>query len=97
MNQCTLEKMNTEECGKMSKTIFYKNFEEERVLAKNARGWKIAGQKNWSPGRNAKGFGRRWKVKCTKEEVEQRRPKKRKVKVEKRCGGSKKCKVLRLK
>ena len=61
MNQCKLEKMDTKKYGKMSKPIL--TLEEERVLAKKARG--CEGQKKRvSPGRNAKGFGQslRWEV-----------------------------------
>ena len=43
MNQCKTEKMATRKCGHMLKRI--SPLEEERVPAKNSRGWKIAGEK----------------------------------------------------
>ena len=43
MDRCKPGKLDTKEDGQMLKLIL--TLEEERVLAKNARGWKIEGQR----------------------------------------------------
>ena len=47
------------------KDVFNESWHSKRVLAKGAKGWTTEGAKReWSPGRNAKGFGKglRWEV-----------------------------------
>ena len=60
MNHCKTEKMATRKCGHMLKRI--SPLEEERVPAKNSRGWKIARQKKRVTRMECKRLGKEFEV-----------------------------------
>ena len=72
MNRCRSEKIDTKQNGKMFKPIFIQE-EEERVRDRNARRWKVEGEKRRATRKEcirAEGGLRSWRFQSRKRVVE---------------------------